>query len=96
MTQQDTFFILAPVLEGRADELMSLLERMTLKPGLADPDNSLVPFGSFDRLHVARFFLVEANTWRDIEVMAAHPNPIRCTSPSLGMWTGIGRASSRS
>lgn len=75
MTQQDTFFILAPVLEGRADELMSLLERMTLKPGLADPANSLVPFGRFDRLHVARFFLVEANTWRDIEVYGQAPRP---------------------
>ena len=75
MTQQDTFFILAPVLEGRADELISLLERMTLKPGLADPDNSLVPFGRFDQLHVARFFLVEANTWRDIEVYGQAPRP---------------------
>lgn len=75
MTQQDTFFILAPVIEGRADELLSLLERMTLKPGLADPDNGLVPFGRFDRLHVARFFLVEANTWRDIEVYGREPEP---------------------
>ena len=64
MTQQDTFFILAPVIEDRAEDLLALLRKMTVQPGLADPENELVPFGSFDRLHVARFFLVEANTWR--------------------------------
>jgi hypothetical protein len=41
---------------------------MTLKPGLADPQNSLVPFGRHERLHVARFFVVEIGTWRDIEL----------------------------
>lgn len=75
MTQQDTFFILAPVLEGQAEELLSLLNSMTEKPGLADPQNALVPFGKFDQLHVARFFLVEANTWRDIEVYGREPEP---------------------
>lgn len=75
MTQQDTFFILAPVLEDRAESLLSLLKSMTTKPGLADPENDLVRFGSYDRLHVARFFLVEANTWRDIEVYGQEPEP---------------------
>jgi hypothetical protein len=75
MTQQDTFFILAPVLEDRAESLLSLLKSMTTKPGLADPENDLVRLGSYDRLHVARFFLVEANTWRDIEVYGQEPEP---------------------
>lgn len=84
MTQQDTFFILAPVAEGRADELLSLLESMTIKPGFADPNNPLVPFGQFDRLHVARFFLVEANTWRDIEVYGQTPQPFPLQLAFLG------------
>ncbi len=75
MTPHDTFFILAPVIEDRADDLLSLLNSMTAKPGLADPENALVPFGSFDRLHVARFFLVEANTWQDIEAYGREPEP---------------------
>ncbi len=75
MTQQDTFFILAPVTEGRAEDLLSLLASMTLEPGLADPQNELVPFGRFDQLHVARFFLVEANTWQDIEAYGNDPEP---------------------
>ena len=84
MTQQDTFFILAPVAEGRAEELESLLHSMTLKPGLADPENALVPFGRFDQLHVARFFLVEANTWRDIEAYGQEPQPYPMQLAFLG------------
>ena len=77
MTQQDTFFVLAPVATGRTEDLLSLLKEMTEKPGFADPDNKLIPFGEFEQLHMARFFLVRANTWQDIEVYGqdAHPFP---------------------
>lgn len=84
MTQQDTFFILAPVADGRAESLVSLLESMTVEPGLADPDNALVPFGRFDQLHVARFFLVEANTWRDVEAYGQPPRPFPLQLAFLG------------
>ncbi|WP_211264805.1 hypothetical protein [Litoreibacter arenae] len=52
---------------------------MTTKPGLADPENPLVPFRAFDRLHVARFLIIEADTWRDIEAygITAHPYPVQ-------------------
>ena len=75
MTPQTTFLILAPVAEGRQEELRALLSSMTLKPGLADPDNALVPFGRFDRLHVARLFIVEVDTWRDIAAHGVEPRP---------------------
>ena len=84
MTQQDTFFILAPVAEGRAESLVSLLESMTLKPGFADPENTVVPFGKFDQLHVARFFLVQANTWRDVEAYGQSPRPYPLQLAFLG------------
>lgn len=77
MTEQGTFLILAPVREGQADDLRLLLSSMSQQPGVADPMNTLVPFAVFDRLHVARLFLVEADTWRDIEAygIAASPYP---------------------
>ncbi len=66
MTPQSTFLIFAPILDGRVEDLRALLAGMTLKPGLADPENALVPFGRFDRLHVARLLVIEVNTWADI------------------------------
>ena len=79
MTPQSTFLILAPVREGRVDDLRAILREMTQKPGLANPTNSVVPFGAFDRLHVARFFIIKADTWRDIETygITARPYPIQ-------------------
>lgn len=75
MTPQTTFLILAPVAEGRIEALRALLSGMNLKPGYADPENDLVPFGRFDRLHVARFFIVELDTWRDIEAHGVEARP---------------------
>lgn len=80
MTPQTTFLILAPAVPGRIEELRALLATMALKPGFADPENALVPFGRFDRLHVARFFIVEIDTWRDIE---AHGVPAEPYPPQL-------------
>ena len=37
-------------------------------PGVADPENALVPFGQFERLHFARFVILEAPTADDITV----------------------------
>ena len=44
MTPQSTFMITAPVADGKLEELRSLLVTMNSKPGLADPDNTLVRF----------------------------------------------------
>lgn len=77
MTPQDTFLILAPVAEGRLEALRALLAGMATPPGIADPENPLIPFGQFERLHMARLFIVEVETWRDIEAYgvsaAAYP-----------------------
>jgi hypothetical protein len=46
-------------------------------PGSADPANALVPFGKFDRLHFARFVILEDHTLDDLEPFgpeAAFPN----------------------
>jgi hypothetical protein len=75
MTPQTTFLIMAPVAAGRVEALRSFLLGMTLEPGLADPENGLVPFGRFGRLHVARLFIVEVDTWRDIEAHGVEARP---------------------
>jgi hypothetical protein len=47
--------------------LRDLLDSMNTKPGVVDPNNALVPFGRFDRLHFARFVILDDQTLGDIE-----------------------------
>ena len=42
---------------------------MNRRPGVVDPENDLVPFGRFERLHFARFVVLDDQTGGDI---AAH------------------------
>ena len=75
MTPQSTFMVVAPVADGQEPELRTLLASMNALPGMADPDNELVPFGRFERLHVARFLVLEAPTADDIGVYDIPPLP---------------------
>jgi len=59
MTPQSTFMIVAAIREGQMESLRSLLASMNKTVGHADPANGLVPFGRFDRLHMARFVILE-------------------------------------
>ncbi len=68
MTPQSNFMVLAPLADGQEDALRSLLASMNLRPGVVDPHNALVPFGEFERLHFARFVIVDAPTAADITV----------------------------
>lgn len=54
---------------------------MNRKPGFADPDNNLVPFGQFHQLHYGRFFIVESATYEDVRAYGLEPKPF---PPSLG------------
>jgi hypothetical protein len=73
MLPQSDVLILAPIAGGRADELRALLEQLNRKPGLADPMNPLVPFGAFERLHVARVMILADPTPEDIGVYGLAP-----------------------
>lgn len=75
MTPQSTFMVLAPVAGGQESRLRALLASMNQKPGMADPQNPLIPFGQFDRVHFARFVIVEARTGEDITVYNLPPPP---------------------
>src|SRR5215472_2535623 len=66
MTPQSNFMVAAPVAAGREPALQALFATMNHAPGVVDPDNALVPFGRFDRLHVARFVILHDETLDDL------------------------------
>ena len=67
MIPQDTFVIVAKVKPAGVAALREKLATMTLtgKPGMADPKNTLVPFGNFGNIHFARFVVLEENAAKD-------------------------------
>ena len=73
MLPQSDILILAPIAGGREDELRQLLEQLNQHPGLADPINPLVPFGTFDRLHLARLMILADPAPDDIRVYGLPP-----------------------
>ncbi len=65
--------VVAPIAAGNEPGLRALLDTMNAQPGMANPGNALLPFGEFDRLHFARFVILEDATLDDI---AAHGLPV--------------------
>ncbi len=59
MTPQHDFMIAAPLRAGARPSIDDLLDSMALEPGLADPDNPVLPFGSFPTIHFARLLLLD-------------------------------------
>lgn len=84
MTPQSTFMIAAAVRAGQLKNLRTLLALMNKTPGHADPDNSLVSFSRFDRLHFARFVIIEAKTAHEIKEFGVKPRPWQPTLAFLG------------
>lgn len=58
--------VVALLATGREDELRKVLSSMIRHPGVADPQNMLVSFGQFERLHFARFVILDDPTPADI------------------------------
>jgi hypothetical protein len=90
MTPQSTFMIVAAVRAGQMENLRTLLASMNKTVGHADPKNNLVPFGRFDRLHVARFVILEAKTADEIKAFGLAPYPWRPALAFLGDCDGDG------
>ena len=84
MTPQSTFMVLAPIAPGRVEELRALLGSMNGRPGTADPGNRLVPFGRFDRLHFARFVVLEAPAGDDAAAYGIPRSPWPASLAFLG------------
>ncbi|SOD40734.1 hypothetical protein [Nitrosovibrio sp. Nv4] len=77
MTPQSSFMIAATVRAGQLTNLRALLTSMNKIPGHADPDNVLISFNKFDRLHFARFVIIEAKTAHEIKEFGVTPRPWR-------------------
>ncbi|MCK9294803.1 MAG: hypothetical protein M0P70_06930 [Desulfobulbaceae bacterium] len=92
MTPQSTFLIIAPIRDGHIEGLRTLLRSMNKAPGQVDPANSLVPFGRFDRLHVARFVILELHTADDIGEYGLPPHEWVPSLAFLGDFDGDGRS----
>lgn len=84
MTPQSNFMIVAPVRDGQLDELRTLLATMNRFIAHADPDNTLIPFGRFERLHFARFIIIEAKTADEIKAFGVTPRPWQPSLAFLG------------
>ena len=84
MTPQSSFMIVAAVRDGQLKDLRALLASMNNLPGHADPNNELIPFGKFDRLHFARFVIIEARTAQEIRAFGVTPRPWQPTLAFLG------------
>ncbi|MDX2503299.1 MAG: hypothetical protein QNL62_02295 [Gammaproteobacteria bacterium] len=83
MIPQSTFMIVTAIEiepEEQIEKLRELLASMNDKSGHADPQNSLVPFSSFDRLHFARFVIIDSTTFDEIKAFGQTPRP---WTPSL-------------
>jgi hypothetical protein len=65
MTPQSTFMIVAPIQQNRVGAMRELLTSMNSGPGIADPNNALIPFGSFENLHTARLVVLDDLTIGD-------------------------------
>jgi hypothetical protein len=68
MTPQSCFMVAAPIAPGQETGLRALLATMNTAPGAVDPNNALVPFARFDRLHVARFVILHDETLDDLRL----------------------------
>ena len=77
MTPQSSFMVAAPIVPAQEADLRRLLLAMNGRPGMADPNNPLVPFGQFDTLHFARFVILNDSTLGDLSLFgpeAEFPN----------------------
>jgi len=73
MTPQSNLMVVAPILESREEELRRMLSTMNLEPGVAAPENSLLPFAQLGTLHFARFVILEDDTRDDLTAYGIAP-----------------------
>jgi len=69
MTPLSTFMILATLERSRIAPLRDLLATMNSQPGMANPENVLVPFARLENLHFARLVVLDDQTSGDINML---------------------------
>ena len=65
--------VLAPIVPQREAELRLLLASMNHAPGRVNANNALFPFAQFDRIHVARFLVIDDKTTDDLSAYKLPP-----------------------
>ncbi len=65
--------VVAPLDPNREGDLRKLLASMNHRPGVVNRENDIVPFGQLDRLHFARFLILEDQTPDDITAYGMPP-----------------------
>ena len=80
----------APIAEGRQAALSELLSSLNCRPGVVDPLNSILPFARFERLHFARFVILDDPTREDIRQHGVAPPPLQTSLLFLGDCDGDG------
>jgi hypothetical protein len=86
MTPQGNFLVMASVMPGREAELRDLLATMNKSVGVVDPQNDLIPFGRFDRLHFACLVILTDPTAGDIAVYGV---PLPDLRPTLAFFVDL-------
>jgi hypothetical protein len=68
--------VAAAIRPGVEPELRALLATMNSSPGVVDPVNTLLPFGQFEQLHVARLVILTDETLADLALYdTSFPDP---------------------
>ena len=65
--------VVAPLAANREGELRNLLASMNSRPGVVNPQNVILPFGRFERLHFGRFVILADQTVDDIREYGVSP-----------------------
>jgi hypothetical protein len=65
--------VVAPLAANREGELRNFLASMNSRPGVVNPQNIILPFGRFERLHFARFVILADPTLDDIREHGVPP-----------------------
>ncbi len=65
--------VLAAIEPSRESELRQRLDSMNRGPGEVNPENALVPFSQFEKLHFARFVILDDKTTEDVRVYGLPP-----------------------
>ena len=77
MTPQSELLVIAPIAEGREADLRAFLDTMNRAPGVADPDNPVIPFGQFAALHYARLVVLDDTHMADLALYGVSPPKLR-------------------
>ncbi|MBI4523072.1 MAG: hypothetical protein HY695_04570 [Deltaproteobacteria bacterium] len=89
MTPQSSFLVVAPIDPSREADLRKLLATMNHRPGVVNPQNNTVPFGQLDRLHFARFAILNDQSLNDIRAYGRPPLNLPRSLAFLGDFDGL-------